>query len=146
MAERDHSSLPAADEAGGRFDCGRLSASGSGHIHLAGRSDDLAVAIDGSGSVDAVELQAKRAKVAISGSGDVTVNASNELDATNNGSECALRACAVYRKITNDFRSERGAVLYAEIRSVVETARRRSIQAIDAIRLTLEGQPISCAA
>ncbi len=64
------------------------------------------------------------------------------LSATNNGSERALRPCAVYRKITNGFRSEWGAALYADIRSVVETARRRSIRAIDAIRLTLEGLPL----
>ena len=61
-----------------------------------------------------------------------------DLTATNNGSERALRPCAVYRKITNGFRSQWGAALYADIRSVVETARRRSIRAIDAIRLTLE--------
>jgi len=65
-----------------------------------------------------------------------------DLTATNNGSERALRPCAVYRKITNGFRSEWGATLYADIRSVVETARRRSISAIDSIRLTLEGRPI----
>ena len=55
-----------------------------------------------------------------------------DLTATNNGSERALRPCAVYRKITNGFRSQWGAALYADIRSVVETARRRSIRAIDA--------------
>lgn len=64
------------------------------------------------------------------------------ITATNNGSERALRPCAVYRKITNGFRSEWGATLYANIRSVVETGRRRSIRAIDAIRLTLQGSPI----
>ena len=69
-----------------------------------------------------------------------------DLTATNNGSERALRPCAVYRKITNGFRSQWGAALYADIRSVVETARRRSIRAIDAIRLTLEGRPLPCAA
>ena len=69
-----------------------------------------------------------------------------DLTATNNGSERALRPCAVYRKITNGFRSEWGAALYADIRSVVETARRRSIRAIDAIRLTLQGLPIPYAA
>ena len=69
-----------------------------------------------------------------------------DLTATNNGSERALRPCAVYRKITNGFRSEWGAALYADIRTVVETARRRSIRAIDAIRLTLEGRPLPCAA
>jgi transposase len=65
-----------------------------------------------------------------------------ELTATNNGSERALRPCAVYRKITNGFRSQWGAALYADIRSVIETARRRAVPAIDAIRLTLHGNPI----
>jgi transposase len=62
---------------------------------------------------------------------------------TNNGSEPALRPCAVYRKITNGFRSEWGAALYANIRSVVETARRRAIRAVDAIRLTLQELPLA---
>ncbi len=66
-----------------------------------------------------------------------------DLEATNNGSERALRPCAVYRKITNGFRQEWGAHLYADIRSVIETARRRSVRAIDAIRLTLRGEPIA---
>ena len=69
-----------------------------------------------------------------------------EISATNNGSERALRPCAIYRKITNGFRSEWAAKLYADIRSAVETARRRSIRAIDAIRITLEGRPIPRAA
>jgi transposase len=64
------------------------------------------------------------------------------LEPTNNGSERALRPCAVYRKITNGFRQAWGAHLYADIRSVIETARRRSIRAIDAIRLTLNGEPL----
>ena len=64
------------------------------------------------------------------------------LSATNNGSERALRPCAVYRKITNGFRSAWAATLYADIRSAVETARRRNVRAIDAIRLTLSGHPI----
>ena len=66
-----------------------------------------------------------------------------ELPATNNGSERALRPCAVFRKITNGFRTEWGAKLYADIRSVVETARRRAIGALDAIRLTLAGKPLA---
>ena len=36
-----------------------------------------------------------------------------EIEATNNGSERALRPGAVYRKITNGFRSESGAAFYA---------------------------------
>ena len=70
---------------------------------------------------------------------------SRDVTPTNNGSERALRPCVVYRKITNGFRSEWGAALYADIRSVVETARRRAIRAIDAIRFTLEGTPIPTA-
>jgi transposase len=65
-----------------------------------------------------------------------------DLTATNNGSERAIRPCTVYRKITNGFRSEWAAKLYANIRSAVETGRRRAVRAIDAIRLTLEGMPI----
>jgi transposase len=65
-----------------------------------------------------------------------------DLTATNNGAERALRPCVVYRKITNGFRSAWGAALYADIRSVVETARRRSIRTIEAIRLTLDERPL----
>jgi hypothetical protein len=35
-----------------------------------------------------------------------------------------------------------GAKLYANIRSVIETARRRAIGALEAIRLTLAGMPL----
>lgn len=65
-----------------------------------------------------------------------------DLPPTNNGSEQALRPCVVFRKVTNCFRSEWGAHLYADIRSVLETARRRTIGALDAIRLTLDGAPL----
>ena len=61
---------------------------------------------------------------------------------TNNGSERAVRPCTVYRKVTNGFRAEWAAELYADVRTAVETGRRRSVRAIDAIRLTLAGQPI----
>jgi len=66
-----------------------------------------------------------------------------ELSATNNGSERALRHTAVYRKITNGFRSKWASEHYAHIRSVVETGRRRAISAIEAIRLTLKGVPLA---
>jgi transposase len=64
------------------------------------------------------------------------------LPPTNNGSEQALRPTVIFRKVTNCFRSEWGANLYADIRSVIETARRRAIGALDAIRLTLDGKPL----
>ena len=65
-----------------------------------------------------------------------------DLPPTNNGSEQALRPCVVFRKVTNCFRSEWGAKLYADIRSVLETARRRAIDPLHAIRLTLNGNPL----
>jgi len=61
---------------------------------------------------------------------------------TNNGSERALRPCVTFRKLTNGFRTEWGARLYADIRSVIETARRRAIGALQAIRFTLAGTPL----
>jgi len=61
---------------------------------------------------------------------------------TNNASEQALRPTVIFRKVTNCFRSEWAASLYADIRSVIETARRRAIGALDAIRLTLDGKPL----
>ncbi len=61
---------------------------------------------------------------------------------TNNSAERALRPCVVFRKITNCFRSEWGAALYADVRSVLETARRRGIPMLRAIRLTLDAAPL----
>jgi transposase len=61
---------------------------------------------------------------------------------TNNGSEQALRPCVIFRKVTNGFRSRWGADLYADVRSVLETARRRGIPILRAIRLTLEAAPL----
>jgi transposase len=65
-----------------------------------------------------------------------------DLPATNNGCEQNLRPCAVFRKVTNCFRSEWGARLYANIRSVLETARRKGIGALHAIRIALSAQPL----
>jgi transposase len=68
-----------------------------------------------------------------------------DVPATNNGSEQALRPCVIFRKVTNCFRSQWGAELYADIRSVLETARRRCIGALDSIRVTLAGAPLTAA-
>jgi len=65
-----------------------------------------------------------------------------DIPATNNGSERALRPAVTFRKVTNGFRTDWGAKLYANIRSVIETARRRSLGALDAIRITLDGMPL----
>ena len=64
---------------------------------------------------------------------------------TNNGSEQALRPCVIFRKITNCFRSHWGPKLYADVRSVFETARRRGIPILQSIRLTLDEQPLPVA-
>jgi transposase len=64
---------------------------------------------------------------------------------TNNGSEQALRPCVIFRKITNCFRSHWGAKLYADVRSILETARRRGIPILQSIRLTLDEQPLPVA-
>jgi transposase len=65
-----------------------------------------------------------------------------DLAATNNESERSLRPCVTFRKITNGFRTVWGANLYADIRSVIETARRRAIAPLQAIILTLRGNPL----
>jgi transposase len=60
---------------------------------------------------------------------------------TNNESERALRPCVTFRKITNGFRSQWGAYQYADIRSVIESARPKSIGPLNAIRHALLAQP-----
>ena len=63
-----------------------------------------------------------------------------EVTADNNGSERELRPTATYRKVTGGFRSDWGADLFAAVRSVIGTAKRRGIDAYQAIRDTLQGQ------
>jgi Putative auto-transporter adhesin, head GIN domain len=63
-----------------------LSISGSASAKAAGRVDSLTVSISGSGSLGAAGLMVKRATITVSGSGDATVNASDELDASVSGS------------------------------------------------------------
>lgn len=72
--------------------------------------------------------------------------ADRAIEPTNNGSEQALRPCVIFRKVTNCFRSQWGANLYADIRSTLETARRRCIGALEAIRLTLNGTALPVSA
>lgn len=60
----------------------------------------------------------------------------------NNASERELRPTATYRKVTGGFRSKWGADLFANVRSVVGTAARRGIDALQAIRDVLSGQSV----
>jgi transposase len=64
------------------------------------------------------------------------------LEPTNNGSERALRPCATFRKVTGGFRTPAGADVYADLRSVLETARRRGIPPLQALALTLQRHPL----
>jgi hypothetical protein len=63
-----------------------VSIAGSGSATLSGAVDYFAANMSGSGSVNAVALVAKKVRVVVSGSGDMLVNATNELDATIAGS------------------------------------------------------------
>lgn len=65
-----------------------------------------------------------------------------EITADNNASERDLRPTATYRKVTGGFRSDWGADLFAAVRSVIGTARRRGIDAYQAIRETLRGHSV----
>lgn len=58
------------------------------------------------------------------------------VEPTNNGSERGLRPGVIFRKVTNCFRSEWGVELYAAVRSVIGTGKRRGqtgMQSIQAI-------------
>jgi transposase len=52
---------------------------------------------------------------------------------TNHSSEQALRWSVVFRKVTHGFCSDWGAELFAQVRSLVDTARHQSISAFQAI-------------
>jgi len=69
-----------------------------------------------------------------------------DIEPTGNGSERGLRPCAIHRKVTNGFRAKWAAAHYADVRSVIETDRRRGVRAIKAIRLTLARRPLPTSA
>ena len=60
-----------------------------------------------------------------------------DVEATNNASERALRPSVIFRKVTNGFRSEWGAKVYADLCSIVATGCLASKSALAAIRDTL---------
>lgn len=63
---------------------------------------------------------------------------------TNNASEQALRNSVIYRKVTGGFRSDWGAAAYANVISVIETARRRGQNLLDTL-LSLFVSPLDLA-
>ena len=60
-----------------------------------------------------------------------------DVEPTNNESERELRPSVIFRKVTNGFRSEWGAKVYADLCSIVGTGRRNGRSAISAIRAAL---------
>jgi hypothetical protein len=57
-----------------------------------------------------------------------------DVEATNNESERALRPSVIFRRVTNGFRSEWGAKVYADLCSVVATGRLAGRTALAFIR------------
>ncbi len=62
------------------------SVAGSGAIKISGRADKIKQSIAGSGEIYAFDLEVKRAKVSIAGSGNAEISVSEELDASVVGS------------------------------------------------------------
>jgi transposase len=61
---------------------------------------------------------------------------------TNNACERALRPSVIFRKVTNCFRAEWGAQVYAAAASVMATGRLHGLTALEALRAAITGVPI----
>jgi len=61
---------------------------------------------------------------------------------TNNASEQALRNSVIYRKVTGGFRTTWGASVYANLISILETARRQGRQSFATLSAILAGYPV----
>ena len=61
---------------------------------------------------------------------------------TNNVSERAIRMSKTFLKVTNGFRSQWGAQMYAAVRSVINTGKLNGLTALESIVATLEGRSI----
>jgi transposase len=86
--------------------------------------------IDGRKLRDAIDLDARDKLLVFLSRRDV--------EPTNNASERALRPSVIFRKVTNGFRSAWGAKVYADICSVVATAKLAGMTALDGIRAALK--------
>ena len=69
-----------------------------------------------------------------------------DVEPTNNASERALRPSVIFRKVTNGFRSDWGAKVYADLCSIVATGRLNGRSPFAAIRaaLTIRSEPATC--
>jgi transposase len=61
---------------------------------------------------------------------------------TNNACERALRPSVIFRKVTNCFRAEWGAKVYAAAASVIATGQLHGLTALEALRAALAGKPV----
>jgi transposase len=61
---------------------------------------------------------------------------------TNNACERALRPSVIFRKVTNCFRAEWGAQVYAAAASVIATGRLHGLTALEALQAALAGAPV----
>lgn len=61
---------------------------------------------------------------------------------TNNACERALRPSVIFRKVTNCFRAEWGAKVYAAATSVIATGQLHGLTALEALRAALAGVPV----
>jgi transposase-like protein len=60
----------------------------------------------------------------------------------NNGSERAIRNVKVKLKVSGQFKSEQGAICYANLRSIVDTSRKRGLNEFEALRDIISGVSI----
>jgi UDP-N-acetylglucosamine transferase subunit ALG13 len=60
----------------------------------------------------------------------------------NNGSERAIRNVKVKLKVSGQFKSEQGAICYANLRSIVDTSRKRGLNEFEALRNIISGVSI----
>jgi transposase len=65
----------------------------------------------------------------------------DDVPATNNSSEQALRNSVIYRKVIGGFRTTWGAPGYAEVLSIIETARRQGQNIAETLRAIFASQP-----
>jgi transposase len=63
-----------------------------------------------------------------------------DVEPTNNGSEQKLRLSVIFRRVTNGFRSDWGAKVYADLCSIVATGRLHGRSALASIRDALTGR------
>jgi hypothetical protein len=60
----------------------------------------------------------------------------------NNASERAIRNIKVKLKVSGQFKSKQGAIDYANLRSIIDTARKRGMNEFDALHRMLKGESL----